>query len=283
MKNFSEPVLDIRNITQTYQNRSGHASKALADIDLCLFNGEILGIVGESGAGKSSLARLICGIETPLKGSVLYKNKPVHDMPVKTRAKTVQMVFQNPRSALDPGMTIDQNLGEVIDIHNIEEKQILEALSEVGMDASCLEKKPSSLSGGQLQRIVLARALLLKPAVLIADEPVSSLDVSIQAQILNLLKNLKQTHFEGMIFISHDMAVVRFLCSRIAVLQEGYIQEIAPTDVLINNSVHPYTKSLLAAAKWETSDSINMNFEDIVIDPLSHLVEIDKDHWVRTS
>ena len=274
-------ILAIRNVTQRYTNRSGQVSEAVSGITLCLEEGEIMGIVGESGAGKSSLARLLCGFEKPVGGSVIYKGTPVCNMPVKERAGTVQMVFQNPRSALDPHMTVRKNLREVLNIHRIEENRLFTALKEVGMDVSCLEKKPAALSGGQLQRIVLARALLLQPAVLVADEPVSSLDVSIQAQILNLLKHLKETHFEGMFFISHDMAVVRFLCSRIAVLQKGYIQEIAPTEVLINNPVHPYTKNLLAAARWEESCIRHPRFDASDISPASAMVEVADGHFVR--
>ena len=214
--------------------------------------GEALGLVGESGCGKSTLGRCIVGLYEPTAGQVLVEGKP---MPAKRTAadrRRMQMIFQDPYSSLNPRMTVRQAISELLRVHKLVPRAGIDArcrelLDLVGLPSSALDAYPSQFSGGQRQRISIARALALEPEILIADEPVSALDVSVQATVLNLLADLRKRLGLTMLFVAHNMAVVRHVCDRVAVMYLGRIVELAPGDELFSNARHPYTQALLRA------------------------------------
>ena len=235
---------------------SARSIKALNGIDLTIHKGETLGLVGESGCGKSTLGRVILGIEKPTEGFVRFEGRRTDE--VKTRAETkamqkkMQMVFQNPASSLDPRMTLHQVLSEPFEIHSkLTKKQLDQRIGEllemVGLHFGESNKSSGEFSDGQKQRIALIRALSLDPEFLVADEPVSALDVSVQAQVLNLMKGLQKKLHLTMLFISHDLKVVRFLSDRIAVIYLGKIVELGPSEEFFENPYHPYSKALFSS------------------------------------
>jgi oligopeptide/dipeptide ABC transporter ATP-binding protein len=228
---------------------------AVDDVSLVVNRLETLGLVGESGCGKSTLARCILRLYEPTSGSIYFEGKEITKLPaVEMRAirKKMQIVFQDPYSSLNPKMTVRQMLQEVLRFHHIclpnEENAYLENLLKmVGLQVEDANKFPKAFSGGQRQRIALARSLAVQPALLVGDEPVSALDVSIQAQILNLLDDLREELGLTMIFIAHELSVVRHVSTRVAVMYLGRIVEIGMTDEVFEQSLHPYTQGLLTA------------------------------------
>ncbi len=235
---------------------SGRSIKALNGINLTIEKGETIGLVGESGCGKSTLGRIIMGIEKPTEGFVRFDGRRMDDL--RTRAerkamkKKMQMVFQNPASTLDPRMTLYQVLSEPFEIHyrltrNELDRRIRELLETVGLHYGDGAKLSGEFSDGQKQRIALIRALSLGPEFLVADEPVSALDVSVQAQVLNMMKGLQKQMHLTMLFISHDLKIVRFLSDRIAVIYLGKIVEVGPGEEFFENPYHPYSKGLLSS------------------------------------
>ena len=236
---------------------SGQKEKihALNGVSLSIREGEILAIAGESGCGKSTLAKVLMKLEKPNSGEIFFEDKSILNfdkLQLQNFRQKVQMVFQNPYASLNPKMKIYEILEEPLIINTrlgFSERRdvILEKISQVGLDETCLDKYPHEFSGGQRQRIAIARALVLNPICLIADEPVSALDVSIQAQIINLLKDLKEKYNLTIIFISHDLRVIKYLADRVAVMYLGEIVELADTKMLFDAPKHPYTKALLNA------------------------------------
>ncbi len=229
--------------------------KAVDGVSLDIHEGEILGLVGESGCGKSTLGRAMLRLIPSTSGRVEIGGQDFLQLaaePLRAARTQVQMVFQDPYASLDPRMTIFETLAEPLTTHfklsTAEVKQRVEAtLESVGLAKKVLQRYPHEFSGGQRQRIAIARALILNPKILIADEPTSSLDVSVQAQILNLLKNIQRERNLSLIFISHNLAVVRYLCDRVAVMYLGKIVETGTSADLFANPQHPYTQALLAA------------------------------------
>ncbi len=225
---------------------------ALDGVDLGIRRGEAVGLVGESGCGKSTLARCLVGLHRPTEGEIRFDGREITtDRPAAERRR-IQMVFQDPYSSLNPRMTVRQTLTELLRVHRIVPGERIEArcrelLDLVRLPATTLDAYPRRLSGGQRQRVSIARALALEPEVLVADEPVSALDVSVQATILNLLADLRRELDLTLILITHDMAVVRHVCERIAVMYLGRIVETAPTDDVFTDPRHPYTQALLRA------------------------------------
>ena len=252
--------IEINHLYKSYRKGgwlSGAEEKTvLHDISLQLQSGEVLGLVGESGCGKTTLAKVILGLEPYQAGSVKVNGQELKDLNKsewKKLRRSLQVVFQDPYSSLDPRMTVRQIISEPWDIHGLHpqraqrQQRLQDLLQAVGLDSSMLERYPHEFSGGQRQRIAIARALALEPQILVADEPVSALDVSVQAQILNLLKQISLSRKISMIFISHDLAVARFLCDRLIVMYQGHIVEEGRTEAVLCSPQHDYTKTLLAA------------------------------------
>ena len=245
------PILKVNKLTVFYEK-----IKILNDISFDLFKGETLGIVGESGSGKSTIAKSILGLIKVNNGEILFKNKNRNQISNSVFRKKVQLIFQDPYSSLNPEISIGSSIIEPMIAHKIfgskyeMECRAIELLNQVGLSKNDYKKFPNQFSGGQRQRIVIARALALNPEVIICDESVSALDVSIQAQILNLLSDLKEKYLFTFLFISHDMSVIKYFTDRLIVLKKGKIIEINETDFLFEHSKKLYTKSLLRASDF---------------------------------
>ena len=245
------PILKVNKLTVFYEK-----IKILNDISFDLFKGETLGIVGESGSGKSTIAKSILGLIEVNNGEILFKNKNRNQISNSVFRKKVQLIFQDPYSSLNPEISIGGSIIEPMIAHKIfgskyeMECRAIELLNQVGLSKNDYKKFPNQFSGGQRQRIVIARALALNPEVIICDESVSALDVSIQAQILNLLSDLKEKYLFTFLFISHDMSVIKYFTDRLIVLKKGKIIEINETDFLFEHSKKLYTKSLLRASDF---------------------------------
>ncbi len=254
-----EPLLAAQDLSCHFRLAGpwgqGPLLKAVDGVSFALLPGETLGLVGESGCGKSTLARLIRGRAPPTAGRVWFDGEDLTAMPrrsLKARRRQFQIIFQDPYSSLNPRMTVRRILEEPFIIHSLGSRAerrdwVAELLSEVGLEPEHLERYPHEFSGGQRQRLGIARALALKPRLMVADEPVSALDVSIQAQILNLLATLQERHGLTYLFISHDLSVISQISSRVAVMYLGRLVELAPRAVLARERLHPYTEALLAA------------------------------------
>jgi peptide/nickel transport system ATP-binding protein len=256
------PLLEVNNLRRYFQTRTkgglfGHKAdlKAVDDISFTVHRGEALGIVGESGCGKSTAAKLVLNITKPSSGTVKFEGHDiVQNTPSQWRdlRREVQFIFQDPLGALDPRMKVINQVREPLLIHKLgtrkEQQQYTEnLLISAGLKSHLFDRYPHELSGGQRQRVVLARALMLKPKLLICDEPVSALDVSIQAQVINLLADLRTDLGLTLMFISHDLSVVRHVCDRVAVMYLGRIVELSSSKALFDNPGHPYTQALISA------------------------------------
>jgi oligopeptide/dipeptide ABC transporter ATP-binding protein len=230
--------------------------RALEDVSLEVARGEVLGLVGESGSGKTTLGRVLMRFERPTAGRIAFEGRDLASLrgaDLLAFRRRVQMIFQNPFSSLNPRRPIRDVLASGYRIHGLArgralDEELVSLLGRVGLHESMLDRYPHEFSGGQRQRIVLARALSVGPEVLVADEPVSALDVSIQAQVLNLFRSLQQEMHLTFVFITHDLRVANFFCDRIAVLYLGRLVEIGPRGVVVDRSFHPYTRMLLSAA-----------------------------------
>lgn len=259
---MAEPLLQVADLQVRYPmtgvSEAGRKAvvTALDGVSLGLESGEALGIVGESGSGKSTLARAILGLVAPSAGSIRFDGaqvSPTDNASLRRLRRGVQMVFQDPYGSLDPRLRIGDIVGEAIDIHGLagsaaeRAQRIQEALTTVGLDEASVGKYPHQFSGGQRQRIGIARALAVEPRLLVCDEPVSALDVSVQAQIVNLLLDLKASRHLALLFVAHDLAVVGRLCERVAVLYLGRIVEMGATQAVLERPQHPYTQALIAA------------------------------------
>ncbi|ROP65619.1 ATP-binding cassette domain-containing protein [Curtobacterium sp. ZW137] len=236
--------------------RFGNSRPAVDEVAFTIEAGGSFGLVGESGSGKSTTARLVTALLRPDEGSVRLDGTELVGAGRRTvhgARRDMQMVFQDPYSSLDPRMTIEELVGEGMLVHGIERDRrrrrdrVVELLETVGLEAEHLTRYPRSFSGGQRQRIAIARALAVGPKLLVCDEPVSSLDVSVQAQVLNLLRDLRESLGLAVLFIAHDLAVVRYLCDEVAVMRSGRIVEQGSRDQLFEHPTHDYTKALLAA------------------------------------
>lgn len=244
----SLPILEINKLSFSYLNNS-----ILKSISFNLYEGEILGLVGESGSGKSTISKCILGINQNYTGEILYNGLNIKSIDNKNFRRNVQLIFQDPYSSLNPKMTIGDSIMEPMIVHNISNKKnrkskIFKLLEDVGLNKEDFDKYPNQFSGGQRQRIVIARALALKPKVIVCDESVSALDVSIQSQIINLLNNLKEKYLITFLFISHDLSVIKYMTDRLIVLNKGKIEEIDETDSIFNDPKKSYTKLLLTSS-----------------------------------
>ena len=255
---MSEILLDIRHLSHVFRLGRHAVIKAVDDVSFQMKRGEIFGLVGESGSGKSTVARCIMNICRPAAGEILYKGIDVCDATSFRRNRRMlqaqrQIIFQDSASSLNQRMKVADIIAEPMSIHHVRPPRgSLRAEAEfqlryVGMDAGYLDKYPAELSGGQRQRVAIARALSMEPELLVADEPIASLDVSIQAQIINLLRHCNREHGCSMLFIAHDLSMVEYLCDRVGVMYRGKLVELAPTAELYADPRHPYTRALLSA------------------------------------
>ena len=257
------PLIEVRSLTKTFAHnaspfatRAGGEVRAVDDVSLDINAGETLGLVGESGSGKSTLGRLILRLIEPSSGSIRFEGRDLlsaSPSDMRKLRRDLQIVFQDPFASLDPRFRVEEIIAEPLRIHETGmsrsgcRQRVLELLRAVGLDESALSRFPHEFSGGQRQRIGIARALALRPKFIVADEPVSALDVSVGAQIVNLLADLQREFGLTYLLISHSMPVVRYLSTRIAVMYKGKIVEIGPTARITENPAHAYTRSLLEA------------------------------------
>ncbi len=254
-------IMDVQDLKKYYPMSKGSFSKgskktlkALDGVSLQIRKGEIFGIVGESGCGKSTLGRAMLRLFDVTDGKILFEGNDITHLSrrqLKGYRKNMQMIFQNPYSSFNPKQRIGSALREVGKVYGMSspavEEKIHELLEYIHLPQDMLLRSPGELSGGQLQRLAIARALILNPSFIVADEPVSALDVSVQAQILNLITDLRKKVGMTMLFISHEMTVVEHICDQVAVMYLGKVMEVAPTKVLFKNILHPYTQALMSA------------------------------------
>jgi oligopeptide/dipeptide ABC transporter ATP-binding protein len=245
-----DSVLDVHGVSVTYASR-GREVHAVTDVSMTLNRGETLGLVGESGCGKTTLAKALLGLE-PSSGRIMLAGTELPAKRTREQARRIQIVFQDPYASLNPRMSVRSMLAEMLRVHKLRppgqiEPRVRELVELVGLPARALQARPAALSGGQRQRVAIARALALEPEVLIADEPTTALDVSVQAVILELFARLREELGLGLLLITHNLAVVSAICDRVAVMYLGRVIEQAPVRVLLEDQRHPYTRRLLAA------------------------------------
>lgn len=293
-----KPLLEVKSLKQHFQVSRGNVLKAVDDISFFIKPGETLGLVGESGSGKSTTGRAILRLHEPTDGDILYQGMAINRLSkneLKTMRRHMQIIFQDPYSSLNPRLKVLDIIGQALDIHrlskNTEErkKRVEDLLVMVGLDPSHAMRYPHEFSGGQRQRIGIARALAVEPDFIVCDEPLSALDVSIQAQIVELLEDLQHRLGLTYLFIAHDLSMVKHISDRVAVMYAGKIVELAESEELYSNPQHPYTKSLLAAIpipdpKVEAKKKRVLMEESNVPDKYqlkhSELVEVSTGHWV---
>ena len=241
---MTTPLLEAIGLRKAYG-----ANVAVSDLSFTLEPGGALGLVGESGSGKTTTARMLIGLECPDRGEILVRGKPMAAASRLARAKAVQIVFQDPYLSLDPRLTIRAALDDVLRLHGHPNRpeRVAELLQQVGLGEREAAARPRGLSGGQRQRAAIARALAVAPDVLVLDEAVSALDVSIQAQVLNLLADVRRETGVGIVFVSHDLAVVRYLCDEALVLHRGVVIEQGPVEALLADPQDPYTRLLISS------------------------------------
>ncbi|HZG88273.1 dipeptide ABC transporter ATP-binding protein [Paenibacillus sp.] len=253
---MSANLLEVNNLTKFFNVGGGNTLKAVNDISFHLRKGETLGLVGESGCGKSTAGRTILRLYEPTNGQVKFEGQNIYDLrgsKLKALRRNMQMIFQDPYASLNPRMTVTDIIGEALDVHKLvgsraeRKKRVEELLDLVGLNPDHATRYPHEFSGGQRQRIGIARALAVDPKFIVADEPISALDVSIQAQVVNLMMRLQKQFGLTYLFIAHDLAMVKHISDRVAVMYLGKMVELTTSEELYANPMHPYTKALLSA------------------------------------
>ncbi len=254
-----QPLIEVQHLKKHFELRGSLGKKklirAVDDVSLDIYAGETLGLIGESGSGKSTLGRCITRLYEPTGGRILFKGQDtaqLNGQALSSYKRSMQIVFQDPSSSLNPSMNVLQLVAEPLDLENKLPKEervqrVTAMLQQVGLDADALEKYPHEFSGGQLQRIGIARALIVRPEFVLLDEPISALDVSVGAQVINLLQDLQASLGLTMLFVAHDLSMVRHVSHRIGVLYAGRLAELGPAAALYDNPLHPYTQALLKA------------------------------------
>ncbi|WP_300261401.1 ABC transporter ATP-binding protein [Clostridium sp.] len=288
-----EKLLEVINVNKHFKVSRNKCIKALDDVSINIYKGEILGLVGESGSGKSTLGKCIVGINELTDGKILYDGIDISNKKngKKIISEDIKFIFQDSTSSLNSRMTIGKIIEEPLKIQkkykdkNSRMKKVYEMLDLVGLDKEYVNKYPYDFSGGQRQRVNIARAISTNPKFIIADEPIASLDVSMQGQIINLFKELKEKMKLTCLFISHDLSMLRYISDRIAVIYKGKIVEIADTEELYSNPIHPYTKELLSSIL--TVDNSNNKFKNsidysklLMEHEKDQLIEVKKNHFV---
>ena len=292
---MSEPIVTVRNLTHHFKLTRKLSIKAVDHVSFSIEKGEIFGLVGESGSGKSTAARCLMNIYKPAEGEIFFEGIHTTD-PVEARKNRKilqtqrQIIFQDSASSLNQRMTVQEIIAEPMKINHVKpprgtyRAEAAFHLKYVGLDENFLDKYPSEMSGGQRQRVAIARALSMEPDLLVADEPIASLDVSIQAQIVNLFKHLQKEHGFSILFIAHDLAMVEYLCDRIGVMYRGCLVELAPTEELFRNPLHPYTQMLLSAIPYpdpiRERNRPRINTEEMEFDTDGVLLEVTPGHYV---
>lgn len=254
--NERKKILEVKNLKQYFKSGS-NTVKAVDDVSFHIYEGETFGLVGESGSGKTTTGRSILKLYEPTSGEIIFEGKNIHDLKKRkdllSFRRDAQMIFQDPYASLNPRMTVEDIIGEGLDIHGLAKnkaerrKRVEELLETVGLNKKHASRFPHEFSGGQRQRIGIARALAVEPKFIVADEPISALDVSIQAQVVNLMKELQEKQGLTYLFIAHDLSMVKFISDRIGVMRFGKLLEVGPADDVYNNPLHPYTQSLISA------------------------------------
>lgn len=292
-----EILLDVRHLTHQFRITKKAVIRAVDDVSFQIRDGEIFGLVGESGSGKSTVARCVMNIYQPTSGHILFQDVDICDKKQfrahrRELQRQRQLIFQDSTSSLNQRMKVADIIAEPMKIQHMTpprgsyRAEAAFQLHYVGMDESYLDKYPSEMSGGQRQRVAIARALSMEPKLLVADEPIASLDVSIQAQIINLFQHLREEHGFSILFIAHDLAMVEYLCDRVGVMYQGKLVEVAPSEKLFANPLHPYTKVLLSAIPLP--DPIRerqrqyLDIQDMVFCREGVLREVEPEHFVLT-
>ncbi len=285
-----EKLLQVKNVKRYFNKGEKNEIRAVDGISFTIYKGETLGLVGESGCGKSTIGRTIIGLYDVTAGEVLYRGENIHAKKSQVSRKKLyqqmQMIFQDPYASLNPRMKVADIIAEGIDIHSLTDtyeqrmEKVYELLKTVGLNKEHANRYPHEFSGGQRQRIGIARALAVNPEFIIADEPISALDVSIQAQIVNLLKKLQEQKGLTYLFIAHDLSMVKYFSDRIGVMFRGKLVELAPAHQLYQSPLHPYTKALLSAIPIPDPNK-ERNRRRILYDPHSHQYSADENISMR--
>ena len=248
-----EKIIEMKNLKKYFPMKKRQVLKAVDNVTMDIYRGEVLSLVGESGSGKTTLGRTVSRLYPKTAGDILIEGKPAESYSVKEFTKKIQMIFQDPQASLNPRMTVGDIVAEGIDIHKLASskkermEKVYSLLEIVGLNREHASRFPHEFSGGQRQRIGIARALGVDPEILVCDEPISALDVSIQAQVVNLLKELQKQRNLTLLFIAHDLSMVKYISDRVAVMYRGKVVELGKPEDVYSNPVHSYTKSLISA------------------------------------
>ena len=286
MSENREKLIEMTNLKKYFPMKQKHVLKAVDNVTMDIYKGEVLSLVGESGSGKTTLGRTVSRLYNKTNGEILFAGKEVEKYSVKEFTKKVQMIFQDPQASLNPRMTVGDIIAEGIDIHGLAKnkkernEKVYELLELVGLNREHANRFPHEFSGGQRQRIGIARALAVDPEVLVCDEPISALDVSIQAQVVNLLKDLQRERNLTLLFIAHDLSMVKYISDRVAVMYRGKVVELGTPEAVYNDPVHSYTKSLISAVPiadptYKKMEKIEMD-ESYLRSPMGDVSEIKK-------
>ncbi|PZD96435.1 oligopeptide ABC transporter ATP-binding protein OppF [Paenibacillus sambharensis] len=260
----NKTLIEVNNLSKLFRVGKGRTLKAVNDVSFFIREGETLGMVGESGCGKSTVGRTLLRLYEPSGGEVKFEGKDIYKLSaseMKAIRRDMQMIFQDPYASLNPRLTVNDIIGEALDIHNLAKNRaerkarVAELLQLVGLNAEHANRYPHEFSGGQRQRIGIARALAVNPKFIVCDEPISALDVSIQAQVVNLLKELQRKMGLTYLFIAHDLSMVKYISDRVAVMYLGKLVELAESETLYEEPLHPYTRALLSAVPIPDPDS----------------------------